>query len=240
MTNKNRFRTLKSAIKKSLHAKQHFDRIIGLGNWCQTSYQLRRNNLQLCSYPFDWIAMPDISAYKKIFNNSFADFLNIEYLEKIDTKYNHIRVRHKKYATIFPHDFAGPEINDDYELIFSKYQRRINRLYSHIKHAKTILFVIYCGSDAINEIKELHSYLTHTFSGKKIKMWWLVPRNDKSGISKQIVSDGLERYTFDSRYTGDNPADEYKGNDRPYDEIYHNVSLSYKTLFQTLFRISNE
>ncbi len=49
-------------------------KIIPLGAFCIVASMLNRNNLRLCSHPFDWLFC-DISALKAIISDDFAEFL---------------------------------------------------------------------------------------------------------------------------------------------------------------------
>ncbi len=114
--------------------------IIPLGDHCAISEILRDLNLRKCSYPFDWIVMRGL-IYNTNLHVNF-DFL-VELMQKHNVKSiverfigNAMQTPHKSFNNMFfPHE-EGTEAE-----VIAKYERRFERLYTHIKE-KTNIFVM--------------------------------------------------------------------------------------------------
>lgn len=126
---------------------QKFDLILSLGEDCACTSYLRRFNLQDFSYPFDWLTKADFEKRTEMIVNNFNDFLSKDNLVLMQKPNGNVDKQHdyykdNKHDFYFYHDF---KINIPFEHSYSevkeKYQRRIQRLYSQIEKAGSILFV---------------------------------------------------------------------------------------------------
>ena len=63
--------------------KKQYDLIFGIGEACLCSQALRNDNLQVFSYPFDWVYGTLLHNRVEILTNRFKDFFNKEDLVKI-------------------------------------------------------------------------------------------------------------------------------------------------------------
>lgn len=68
-----------------------YDIILPLGTYCAASYHLRHNNLQVESYPLDWVIIGNVKIGAEIIANDFKDFFVKERLVRKDGESgNHI------------------------------------------------------------------------------------------------------------------------------------------------------
>lgn len=121
-----------------------YDLIMSIGALCFCSENLRQHNLQAYSYPFDWLFGSTFSGRVKIVASKFENFLREE-----DLEFSHVedRVSCDAYKNTFNglgfnHDFpANVPLNESFNAVKEKYDRRINRLINLINESKNILFV---------------------------------------------------------------------------------------------------
>ena len=124
--------------------KKKYDFIIPIGWGCLNAYNLRKNKLQRESLPFDWIWISDIPQITNLISSKFQNFMKKDNLQF---------VRHNGDADIYRdistrieywHDFMiGEDFDKSYDKIYQKYQRRINRMFYHIKRSESVLWVRY-------------------------------------------------------------------------------------------------
>lgn len=125
---------------------------------CEGANTLRNKDLRNISLPFDWNIAPLYSIHNLIKNN-FKGFLNKKYLiysnKSFSAKYdnetevdNLIPVFDTKYGFLFVHDFT---LNDNYDIIYEKYKRRIIRFNNILKNEENI-FVYDFNPDYIKKI----------------------------------------------------------------------------------------
>ena len=125
--------------------------IISLGS-CSVAYQLKKHNLRIYAYPFDWI-YPKFATINVLLNSEFDKFTKFKDTKKKSFNHNlddNLRIS-KKMGTLiienwhgikFYHDFSYKmSFYDQYQEICEKYRRRIDRLYEAIKTKKNIHFI---------------------------------------------------------------------------------------------------
>ena len=121
-----------------------FDLIFSLGEACSSSETLRRHLLQVESYPFDWLYGSDFIGRCRILVNDFENFI-----EKEDLEYAHevrsikcVAYHNKSNDITFNHDFLKElPLDESYEQVKQKYNRRIARLLKNIENSKDVLVV---------------------------------------------------------------------------------------------------
>lgn len=127
-----------------------FNYIIPLGTNCYISSYLKRNNLKLVSYPFDWIFSYPIDIYH-IINTNFEYFLNKDYyLNQDDTiSYN----SHTKYCPnlrMFNHHNPYKDYDNKY------FKRCVIRFNDVIKKEESKLFIMFFSENNLNnEIRNI-------------------------------------------------------------------------------------
>jgi hypothetical protein len=139
---------------------------------CSCCSILKNLNLRKESYPFDW----NIITYEGIYNlikNDFIDLFNPDYLVYGNKSYFHkynndennfkylIPVFNTKYNILFVHDFIENNDNDnDNNIIFEKYNRRIKRFINNLLNDKIILVYENTSNEYMNNI---YKYWTEYF-----------------------------------------------------------------------------
>ncbi len=124
--------------------KQKYDLIFSVGEACSCTSALRGADLQLKSYPLDWLFGSDFIGRCKIVASRFNRFI-----EKNDLEYTYSErsiscdAYHNKYNDLtFNHDFAtGRPLDETYPAVSEKYARRISRLLESIDKSQRVLVV---------------------------------------------------------------------------------------------------
>ena len=234
---KRKIKNIPMAVKMFLPSvslrRQKFDFIVSLGDRCHISFQLRVNNLQNRSYPFDWLCKANVNNLIDLVNNNFQNFLDRRDLVPVGhDKYNLI-VDNNRTGYKFMHDFRYDTIDEDYNIMAAKYDRRFDRFNKSVNHAHSVLFVYRNDNAAVDDIKQLHAALTHRFkSTKKINILWIVNTPNQSQIIKTNVSDGVCRATFDcDAFYGDDEIHRWEGNANKYQELFKQYALTIRGYF---------
>ena len=127
-----------------------FNYIIPLGTNCYISSYLKKNNLKLVSYPFDWIFSYPIDIYD-IINTNFEYFLNKEYYLNKDNTINYNS--HTKYCPnlrMFNHHNPYKDSDNEY------FKRCVLRFNNVIKKEESKLFIMFFIENNLNnEIKNI-------------------------------------------------------------------------------------
>ena len=127
-----------------------FNYIIPLGTNCYISSYLKRNNLKLVSYPFDWIFSYPNDIYD-IINTNFEYFLNKEYYLNQDDTINYNS--HTKYCInlrMFNHHNPYKDCDNEY------FKRCVSRFNDVIKKEENKLFIMFFSENNLNnEIRNI-------------------------------------------------------------------------------------
>ncbi len=117
--------------------KLTFDVAISLGGCCQTAYQLARNNYRGPAYPFDWITTT-VPAIHKMLETDF-----VGWMEKDSFTLHGDHALDNMYGCKFLHDFRlAPEtFLNDFQIIYDRYQRRIERLRRLFESRERVLLI---------------------------------------------------------------------------------------------------
>ncbi len=165
---------------------QSFDLFVPFGEQCITSWNLRQNNLQTESLPFDWLAHVKLNLALDFLLNNFEGFLIRNQLAFVKREKHEAHFKMPN-GIVFKHDFRSEKL-EDFPKVERKYQRRIKRLYQKIKHARSVLFVHFDYDKPQKEILvEACKRLRSCYPDKKIKLLYVVMCGVKSGC--QIVED---------------------------------------------------
>lgn len=176
--------------------KNKFDLIMSIGADCACTSYLRRLNLQIHSYPLDWLTNAPFKNRVNLLCCNFDNFLNLNDLEQMPkptgfpSDINHDYYKNNKNLLYFWHDFqTGVPLEKSYYAVNEKYQRRIKRLYFEIEKSNKILF-IYLAKQNINfqDFIEGYQKLKEKFKNKDIYL--LVIEN----------SDKFEYQTFENNH----------------------------------------
>ena len=189
------------------NTKKTYDLIFSAGEACFCSILLRKELLQVESFPFDWLGGSNFSKKCEILTTNFDRFFEKEDLIACDGETNENSFAYKNtYSNIvFKHDFPkNLSFDESYELAKEKYNRRIERLYNRIKESKSVLIVFMeipvSGREKIadNELIELFNSLRDCF-GEKINVLYL--ENSLSENSKMEITQGLTKITCNYKDT---------------------------------------
>ena len=134
---------------------------IPLGMDCTIAYQLMQHHLRSFAFPFDWMKINNIHDLLDVLDKRFFNFLNKDKWivstqtpnfnhidDDIDTIKSLLKLKHKDYKIILPHEAIGDTI--DLDEIMDKYKRRIDRFNEIITSSK--YKIIYIGIDKINDL----------------------------------------------------------------------------------------
>lgn len=137
--------------------------------------------------------------------NNLENFINkedLQFKEKVEvSKCN--AYMNTSNNILFNHDFKMTEtLEEGYERVKQKYERRINRLYKQIENAEKVL-VVYINlpnreTISDDELKEAYEILRNKF-GEKINLLYLYNSKDIK-INNRIsvkIADNIEKVTFD-------------------------------------------
>lgn len=188
--------------------KKHYDLIFGIGRACSCSQSLRAADLQLASFPWDWIIDPGAQGRVEIICNDFKDWLNLEDLEQRapHTIYVKEYIFNKRNNLLFLHDFKiGIPIKEQFASVKAKYARRIARLNSCIKSSKAPVLAVCIDAPhlteptSLDEMRECRRMLETKYPGTKFDML-LINRDSNRSFKERLEEEpepGLMRAAFE-------------------------------------------
>ena len=121
-----------------------FSSIFSLGDRCATAQILRKANLRTWASPFDWIAGGSLDLRINLIKSRFSGFFlreNLVSTNQVDGE-GHYRVNDRFLGFRFLHDFSSPDIDSEYQYVFEKYTRRINRIYTKSSSGSVLICYI--------------------------------------------------------------------------------------------------
>lgn len=124
--------------------KRKFDLVFSVGHRCFTSLMLRQNNLQVASFPFDWLLNTEYKQSMEFLCNNFENFLNKEDLELAQNEGNEFHDTYKNRRNKFSlvHDFPiNVDFDTQFEVVKAKYTKRAMRLIEKIRASKSVLLL---------------------------------------------------------------------------------------------------
>lgn len=171
--------------------------IVSLGYFCGIAQELERTGYRSYSLPFDWLITRDLPNILNIIANNFEYFLVNENLYQEDVPSHYFDPINKIH---FFHDFAPTlPLDNQIDLVISKYQKRIIRLYDSIK--KPTLFIRYCtGLDELTWIAEHQDFIKSVI--KKYNT-----NNDILYIYSVCIPEGLSCKLENAVYVDPSPDD---------------------------------
>lgn len=138
--------------------RKNYDLIFSCGAYCIVSASLRKNKLQLESYPFDWLLGFSPILFVRYIKSDFSDYFlkeNLVELERVENPENKfLRIKDKTNDVEYMH-FFHPEksFDENYRSIKNKFDRRIKRLLGRIEKSKKILLVY--ATEKVSEKDEI-------------------------------------------------------------------------------------
>lgn len=170
--------------------------VIPLGNFCSASFHLRNNDLQVESFPFDWVGFDNVTIPAELIANGFKNYLVPERLERQEGENG----THIPY-TQFPEKYLFYHCIDK-DLPFADackkaqdmFKRRIERLYQYINENDSVLFVN-TSNDHVEEADALKAQeiLQKRFPNKKID---LIVVDMKNAYKDYTVTELSNNVTF--------------------------------------------
>ena len=171
-----------------------YDVVFGLGEACSCSDALRKADLQIVSYPMDWIFGASFTDRVQIVASGFKDFFEAKDLVckgpngKTDIYANELN------GLVFNHDFPmNVPLEKAYPSVREKYDRRINRLLSNIRGAKRALAVYIetpnCPQKLtdVQVLKDGHKTLSEAFPNTVIDLLYLSNNPDIPFENREYV-----------------------------------------------------
>lgn len=184
-----------------------YDLYFPLGASCACTQILRHCKIQFRSFPFDWLIGADIVDRATILANHFKDFLKKEAMECVEeSKRNRGRDiwRNNDSGLLFMHDFThGTPFEEEYPIVYQKYQRRAKRLIQQISSSKRVLAVYAehpCDTKSLTKEQMVNArrILSEAFPAVHIDLLYL--RNDNSVLISNAqeypICDGISEISF--------------------------------------------
>ncbi len=176
--------------------KKKYDLICSLGGNCAAAHNLLYRGLRHYSLPFDWCYIKNDKPIEYLcegFQNNFKDFLLKENLVPLTgEEYNNSHTTNAQYKDILTgyyfvnHFTKDADFDEDYEIVYAKIKRRLNRLLNKIVCGKNILFVLTASFYIdIEKIKNLKSVLQSSYPDKNFDFYVMFFNQTENKISKE-------------------------------------------------------
>lgn len=182
-----------------------FDLVISLGESCGCAGFLNRTHLRTASYPFDWVGDVEFEDRVKLILNRFEGFLkkeNLQIRSKVgDTSVDHRCDTYKDTGSgiVLPHAFpSNVPLEESYESVKAKFDRRIDRLYSKVEASNKVLFVWYGMTSKVSIpcLVWAQRSMSELF-GKQVYILVLENKPMETGVLCEKPSEYALHYTFD-------------------------------------------
>jgi len=128
---------------------------ISLGECCRLASYIRDSQLSEYAFPFDWMMSHDFEAIYQLFLHDFKDYLKIDNLKDLNfydrtigefediKNFSYLRVLDLQYNIESRHDFPlENSIEQSYEEVMKKVNRRVKRLYRTLEREDIIIFLV--------------------------------------------------------------------------------------------------
>lgn len=205
--------------------RKRYDLVIGMGMACSCSQALRRANLQLLAFPFDWVA-PDTRNRRHLVRDmptrahaivgAFADWLRIEDLRFVrphETNGKDIYLN-ARTGLVFNHDFPTERpLTETFPEVAGKYRRRSARLIELIRRSRNVLLVRIerpdlPGGTPAADCVEARQILADGFPGVNFSLLQFVcdPSCPPPSRREMAFGDDILQISFDYRSTDPSAA----------------------------------
>ena len=220
--------------------KEVYDFIVSMGAACFCTTTLRRCGLQDYSYPYDWIGGVDLKGRIEEVINGFPDWFNKEYFvlkgHRTHPEPCDIYLDTKK-DLLFVHDFPlNVPIDESFQTVKSRYERRTSRMVEYINNSKKVLLVYMEPIEnsgnfyTLEYLSECKKILTDNYKDKEFNIkYFYCTKNEPIYIEK----DGIEIFGFNYEPLTPEPLP----GDVNFKEIikrFKNVKLKRKFTFKRL------
>ena len=183
--------------------RQKYDLIFSIGAACSCAQGLRDAELQVFSYPMDWLFGSDFAGRVDIVCNRFKRFIDISDLEYVFSERSiKCDAYHNKFNDLtFNHYFpTGVPLSESYDMVAQKYDRRISRLLEQIEKSERILLVYLeipetTEQTSDKQIIKCANKLRKVYSNCKIDILYITykPEMARGIIEENVLDNGVLR-----------------------------------------------
>jgi hypothetical protein len=114
---------------------------VSLGSTCEVAYILREAGLRNTAFPFDWMVTIDGDKLIELIDSDFALFLDHQYLEVGMLSPGFLMQTYYRMEFLHEGDFRGDNYPSQYEKLYAKCQRRIERFRQLKNYPGKVFFV---------------------------------------------------------------------------------------------------
>lgn len=191
----------------------HFEHYISLGHCCYVGIELEKMGLRDSSLPFDWVR----TRWKAIdysMNNNFDNYLDYESLYQKKTAL-HV-YKNLNYGVGFFHDFVDNKpLSAQIEDIQNKYNRRIERFFSHISEPTLFIRYMWDYDELVhitnhyesiekmiksfnqhNEIVFISHDIPKSINTESIKLLFLIDKDENAELNEKPLSSNKELFSY--------------------------------------------
>lgn len=168
-----------------LEGKNMFKYFVSLGWFCGVASSMARYGFRSMSGPFDW-ANSDLEAVIKLIDTGFTEFLRKENLNVWEEKGQKI-ILDKRYGINYPHEITN-NLEEDYEYIKQKYERRIKHFQEMIKEDTCFIHAVK-NEEELLFIQQHYDYILKVLKKSNVKnmIVFLVPQYFDIHFSSNII-----------------------------------------------------
>lgn len=220
-----------------------YDYILPIGESCITSYNLRKRNLQVEAYPFDWLMDFKLDKFVYYYKSDFNDFLlrdNLKkYLDIPPTSCEHYIDSRTKI--LFVHCFKKNAELSDFDEVKEKFVKRIDRFKKRFNSRKVLLIYTSKTDDySDDELLKLYEQLKTIKKYGVLDILYVLTVPDPyiyiyNHISEHIVKVTMS-YSNDGLLPGQGDGKYWKGIQEFWDKLLSDYALTFKWK-KTFFKI---
>jgi Putative papain-like cysteine peptidase (DUF1796) len=205
---------------------ERYDRLVSLGRYCQTAYQIRRFTGDPIASYFDWIGTP----HDGLVQTLQGEFRECFLLDNLSVTNDGLGVVDRRTGLDFRHAFSVPRYSSrvDLKTFANEYETaRKKETFLRLRWKKTIRHqhALYIRQDTPSreEILELYDVLANQARLNRIGLLVVAPPGYKLSInhSNVCIESGVDLPT--------SPLD-WRGNDYAWDRILSKYWTGYRTL----------
>ena len=210
-----------------------FDLIVSIGEDCACTSYLRRFKLQKYSYPFDWLTHATFETRINLVINDFENFLNIDDLKQMPKPEQFsVDEKHDYYENIFNgfyfwHDFPfNTSLQEGFDAVKEKYERRIKRLYKEIDNADNVLFVWFSRNNYQDYqlVEKSYYELKNKFSNQNVFL--LILEHSETDERTYLADNHILISKYDNKSYQENPKwNRTMGNEANNEKLFRQIKL---------------
>ena len=183
--------------------KEVYDFIVSMGGACSCTTLLRKCKLQDFSYPYDWIGGIPLKGRIELMLSGFKDWFHIEDFVKTGSRLNPEPCdiyKNTKTDLLYVHDFPlNIPIEESFESVKNKYDRRIKRMLDNINNAQRVCLVYIEPNESDNVytmeyLKECYKILKEAYPDKVFKIKYIYSSKEEPLTEHE---EGVDLYRLD-------------------------------------------